>query len=52
MTVINKWNKKTYDVLEMKDGKVKLRRKDGSVFTIQEKEYLANYFEKSVDKVN
>ena len=52
MTVVNKWNKKAYEVLEMKDGKVKLRRKDGSVFTIQEKEYYANYFEKGVDKVN
>ena len=51
-TVMNKWNRKEYEVLEIKEGKVKLRRKDGSVFTIQEKEYHANYLEKGVDKVN
>ena len=43
MLVLNKWNKKTYKVLEIKDGKVTLERPDGTVFTIAEKEYLANY---------
>lgn len=43
MLVLNKWNKKTYKVLEIEDGKVTLERPDGTVFTIAEKEYLANY---------
>lgn len=43
MLVRNKWNKKTYEVLEIKNGKVTLKRTDGSTFTIAEKEYLANY---------
>lgn len=43
MLVRNKWNKKTYEVLKIENGKVTLKRKDGSVFTIAEKEYLANY---------
>ena len=43
MLVRNKWNKKTYEVLEIKDGKVTLKRTDNSVFTIAEKEYIANY---------
>ena len=43
MTVRNKWNKKLYEVMEISNGKVILRRTDGTVFTIAEKEYLANY---------
>ena len=43
MLVRNKWNKKTYEVMEISNGKVILRRTDGTVFTIAEKEYLANY---------
>ena len=43
MVVTNKWNKKVYEVLEIKDRKVTLQRPDGSKFTIDEKEYLYNY---------
>ena len=43
MLVRNKWNKKTYEVLEIENGKVTLKRADGSTFTIVEKEYIANY---------
>ena len=43
MLVRNKWNKKLYEVMEIGNGKVILRRTDGTVFTIAEKEYLANY---------
>lgn len=43
MTVRNKWNHKTYEVMAIENGKVILRRTDGTVFTIAEKEYLANY---------
>lgn len=43
MLVRNKWNRQLYEVLEIENGKVTLRRADGSTFTIAEKEYLANY---------
>ena len=46
MTVTNKWNKKTYKVLEIKDRKVTLQRPDGSKFIIDEKEYLYDYVKK------
>ena len=43
MLVRNKWNKKMYNVLEIKDGKVTLEREDKTQFTIDEKEYIKNY---------
>ena len=43
MLVRNKWNKKKYEVMAIENGKVIFRREDGSVFTIAEKEYIANY---------
>lgn len=43
MTVKNRWNRKIYQVVEVKGNKVTLKREDGTVFTIAEKEYLANY---------
>lgn len=46
MLVRNKWNKKTYEVLSRENGKVTLKRTDGSVFTIAEKEYFFSYSEK------
>lgn len=45
MLVRNKWNKKTYKVIEIKDGKVTLERPDGSQFTIAKAEYFLNYVE-------
>ena len=36
----------------MEDKSVVLEREDGSQFTIQKSEYLFNYSEKRVDKVN
>ena len=47
MLVLNKWNKKTYKVIEVKDGKVTLERSDGTQFTIAKAEYFLNYIEKS-----
>lgn len=41
--VKNRWNRKIYQVVEAKDGKVTLKREDGSEFTIAEKEYISNY---------
>jgi co-chaperonin GroES (HSP10) len=43
LIVTNKWNKKTYKVLEIKGDKVTLEREDGSQFTIDGKEYVKNY---------
>lgn len=43
MLVRNKWNKKKYEVMAIENGEVILRREDGSVFTIAEKEYIVNY---------
>lgn len=45
MLVRNKWNRKTYEVMAKENGKVILRRSDGTVFTIAEKEFYANYVE-------
>lgn len=42
MLVRNKWNKK-YEVMNIEKGKVTLKREDGTVFTIAEKEYVINY---------
>lgn len=39
----NKWNRKIYCVVEIKEGRVTLKREDGSEFTIAEKEYISNY---------
>lgn len=47
MLVRNKWNKKTYKVIEVKDEKVTLERSDGTQFTIVKAEYFLNYIEKS-----
>jgi len=47
LVVRNKWNKKTYKVIEVKDGKVTLERSDGTQFIIAKAEYFLNYTEKS-----
>lgn len=47
MQVLNKWNKKTYKVLEVTDRAVTLQREDGSTFTISKGEYFSNYLEKN-----
>ena len=47
MLVRNKWNKKTYKVLEIKDSSVVLQREDGSQFEIAKSEYFFSYSEKS-----
>lgn len=46
MLALNKWNKKTYKVLEVTDKAVTLQREDGSQFTIQKSEYFFSYIEK------
>jgi hypothetical protein len=45
LLVRNKWNKKTYEVLKIENGKVTLKREDGSVFTIAQKEYIVDYIQ-------
>ena len=41
--VLNRWNRKWYKVLEVKDRDVTLQREDKSTFTIDRKELFANY---------
>ena len=41
--VLNRWNRKWYKVLEVKDRDVILQREDNSVLTIERKELFANY---------
>lgn len=46
MLVLNKWNGRTYKVLEVKDGTVTLERDDKSTFSIAKSEYFFSYSEK------
>ena len=41
--VLNRWNRKWYKVLEVKDRDVILQREDNSALTIERKELFANY---------
>ena len=41
--VLNRWNRKWYKVLEVKDREVTLQREDNSVLIIERKELFANY---------
>ncbi len=41
--VLNRWNRKWYKVLEVKDRYVTLQREDNSVLIIERKELFANY---------
>lgn len=45
MKVKNKWNGLIYEVLEMQDIEVTLKRSDNSVFTIQKSIFLSTYVE-------
>ena len=45
--VKNRWNRKIYQVVEVKEDKVTLKREDGSQFEIAKSEYFFNYSEKS-----
>ena len=46
MLVLNKWNGRTYKVLEMTDNLVTLQRDDNSQFQIAKSEYFFNYSER------
>lgn len=43
MIVINRWSSKRYELLEMTEKSVKLKREDGTVFEISRSEYQFNY---------
>ena len=43
-TVLNRWNRKKYMVVEIKANTVRLKREDGSVFTITKSEFNFSYF--------
>lgn len=45
MLVRNKWNKKDYTLVEVKEKTVVLKRADGSTFEIQKSEYFFSYSE-------
>lgn len=46
MIVTNRYNKKEYKVIEVKDKSVVLKRKDGTTFEIVKAEYNFYYSEK------
>lgn len=56
MEAKNKWNGRMYDIVQVSDKEVTLRRASGSIFTIQRKEFDFNYIKigdknkKGVDK--
>lgn len=43
MVVTNRWSKKKYEVWEISEKTVKLKREDGSIFEISKSEYQFNY---------
>lgn len=43
MFVKNKWNNLTYEVLQMTEKEVTLKRIDGSIFTIAKNLYMSTY---------
>lgn len=46
MLVLNKWNGRTYKVLNVTDREVTLERDDHTVFTIAKSEFTFSYTEK------
>jgi len=43
MVVTNRWSKKKYEVWEISEKIVKLKREDGTIFEISKSEYQFNY---------
>lgn len=43
MVVTNCWSKKKYEVWEISEKTVKLKREDGTIFEISKSEYQFNY---------
>ncbi len=43
MIVTNRWSKKKYEVWEISEKTVKLKREDGTIFEISKSEYQFNY---------
>ena len=43
MIVKNKWNGKNYELLEINDKTVKLKKEDGTIIEIARSEYMFNY---------
>ena len=43
MVVTNRWSKKKYEVWEISEKTVKLKREDGTIFEISKSEYQFNY---------
>lgn len=47
MTALNKWNKKNYKVVEVKDNQVTLERSDGTQLKIAKSDFNFNYIIKN-----
>ncbi len=43
MYCVNKWSKNRYEVWEISEKTVKLKREDGTIFEITKSEYQFNY---------
>ena len=43
MVVTNRWSKKKYEVWEISEKTVKLKREDGTIIEISKSEYQFNY---------
>ena len=43
MVVTNRWSKKKYEVWEISEKTVKLKREDGTIIEISNSEYQFNY---------
>lgn len=47
MQVVNRWNRKTYRVIEKTDKTVTLQREDNTQFSIATKDFLQIYVKKA-----
>lgn len=43
MFVLNRWNNKHYEVVEITEKTIKLKREDGTIFEILKSEFNFNY---------
>lgn len=43
MTAVNLWNKKIYEIIEIKRDTVRLKRPDGKIIEVAKSEYYFSY---------
>lgn len=51
MLALNKWNGRTYKVLEITDSQVTLERDDESTFSISKSEFNFNYYSNNFEEI-